>query len=217
VETPAPQLHLGPCACDANQMTMLFALALVAGSHLAIDFKSDLRTCGIEDTRAIVEHDEDVEDRETGISGSKPVSDDQMHCIAAAAARRGYFVEFADPALDARFAALSAPQMREAGRKAARDWLAEHNLLDKLPIYSRNEDLESFAIRVEHFCGFMPHVALQLSGPKRLTIASSVLLPPTSSGAKTECLFMALGANDLDSAGVSYGFLGNETSDPPVP
>ncbi len=198
-------------------MTMLFALALVAGSHLAIDFKSDLRACGIEDTRAIVEHDEDVEDRETGISGSKPVSDDQMRCVAGAAARRGYFVEFADPVLDARFAMLAAPQMREAGRKAARDWLADRNLLDKLPVYSRNEGLGSFAVRVEHFCGFTPHTALQLSGPERLTIVSSALLPPTSPATKSECLLMALGANGLDSAGVSYGFLGNETDDPPAP
>lgn len=196
---------------------MLLALALFAGSDLAIDFKSDLRACGIDETRAIVEHDEDIEDRETGISGSQPVSDDQMRCVAGAAARRGYFVEFADPILNGRFEALAAPQMREAGRKAARDWLAAHNLLDKLPVYNRDEGLDSFAVRLELFCGFTPHAALQLSGPKTLTIVSSALPLAPSRSAKAECLLMALGASDLDSAGVSYGFIGNETYEPPAP
>jgi hypothetical protein len=198
-------------------MTMFFALVLIAGADLAINFKSDLRACGVDETRAIVEHDEDTDDRETGISGSAPVPDDQMRCIAAAAARRGYFVEFADPALNARFAALAAPQMRDARRKFARDWLAEHNLLDKLPVYEGNEGLDGFAVRVEHLCGFAPHKALQSSGPKTLSIAPSALQPAPSAGAKAECLLMALGASDLDSAGVSYGFIGNETYDPPAP
>lgn len=196
---------------------MLLALALIAGSDLATNFKSDLRGCGIDETRAIVEHDEDIEDRETGISGSKSVPDDQMRCIAAAAARRGYFVEFADPTLNARFGALAAAQMREARRTFARDWLAGRNLLDKLPVYGRSEALDSFAVRVELFCGFAPHAALQSSGPKALTIVSSALQPAASSGAKTECLLMALGASDLDSAGVSYGFIGSETDDPSEP
>jgi len=196
---------------------MFFALALIAGSDLAANFKSDLRGCGIDETRAIVEHDENIEDRETGISGAKAVPDDQMRCIAAAAARRGYFIEFVDPALNGRFAALAAPQMREARRKFARDWLAEHNLLGKLPVYDSNEGLDSFAVRVELFCGFAPHAALQSSGPKTLTIVSSVLRRAPSPEAKVECLLMVFGASDLDSAGVSYGFIGNETYDPPAP
>jgi len=187
---------------------MLLALALLGGFNLAGDFKSDLRTCGIDEARAIVEHSDEPEDRETGIAGSAPVSDRQMSCIAGAAARREYFIEFADPALNKRFLNVVMTQMRETGRSMAREWLAQRDLLDKLPVF--DGDLASFAVRTEQLCGFAPHTGLRLLGPKSVTLADS--LRPDASN--VECLVMVFAATDLKE-GISFGFIGNEAYEPP--
>ncbi|MGN6818374.1 MAG: hypothetical protein ACTHJR_06840 [Sphingomonas sp.] len=191
---------------------MIFALALLASSSPVAHFRHDLHSCGIDDARAIVEHDEGPEDREAGIAGSAPVSDAQMKCIAAAAAQREYFVEFADPALSKRFIELTIAEQRESGRKIAREWLAQHHLLDKLPVLAPDEDLASFAVRMENFCGFAPHTGLQLLGPKSVTLAGQA----RPDAAKVECLVLAFGATDLRE-GMSFGLIGNETYQPSDP
>jgi hypothetical protein len=180
-------------------------------------FVADLCSCGIDEKRALVEYRDDLQDRETGVTGSEPMSDEQMGCLATVAATRGYYIEFADLTLNRRFAALYGPKLREAGRTAARQELAKRGLLETAPQFDAGQPLAVFAKRVEEFCGSKPGGLLKLRGTTALTIDPPALrkLPYKKVSDQIECVLFTVTAADLESNGISFGFIGNETYAPP--
>lgn len=210
VATPAPQLRLGEWRGAATKAIMLIVLALFAASDAAGAFKSDLRTCGVDQSRAIDDNEDDPENREVGVAGSSPVSDGQLSCLAAAAAKGAYFIEFADPNLNARFTKIAAARMAEAGRKMGRDWLAGHGLLGQLPSYEPGrETLGSYVGRLERLCGAAPGSALTVDSPKTIRLSFRPGDVQTA-----QCIPMALAASNLAQHGVIYGFIGNDVAQP---
>ncbi len=194
---------------------ILLALALGAAPDLADTFIGDLRVCGIDDKRAMVEYRDDPQNLEWGVDGAGAVTDQQMACLAKAAAKHGYYVEFANPDLNRRYMIAYEPFQRAAAEAMARDWLKAHGRLDGLPRYDSNrESLASFAARLEAFCGAAPHTVLQASGSKRLTFNAETFRPRFDGDDHAQCTIYAVEATNLEEQGVSFGFLGNEVADP---
>ena len=193
----------------------MFALAVLvlSLSDPMATLVDDLRSCGIDEKRALIDYRDDLQDRERGVTGAAPVSDEQMGCLATASATRGYYVEFADPSLNRRFAALYEPKLREAGRVAARQELAKRGLLDTAPALDDKQSLSVFAARVESFCGVRTTGLLKMTGPKILTIDPPTLkiMPDKDVSDQIECVLYTVQAADLAANGVSFGFIGNET------
>ncbi|MBN8813964.1 MAG: hypothetical protein J0J06_00795 [Sphingomonas sp.] len=198
---------------------MFVFAALLTIADPTATFIDDLRNCGIDETRALVEYRDDLQDRETGVGGSAPVSDQQMGCLAEAAAKHGYFVEFADPALNRRFSEIYRPKMGEVGMAAARQELAKRGLLEKAPKFDAGQPLPAYAGRVEHFCGAKPGSLLIATGATTLTIDPLALrkMPSKKASGQIECVLMTLIAADLEPKGMSFGFTGNEAYAPAQP
>ncbi|MEO5938118.1 MAG: hypothetical protein ABIQ43_03815 [Sphingomonas sp.] len=195
---------------------LAIAALFLSISDLTATFVGDLRGCGIDEKRALVEYRDDLQDRETGVAGSEPVSDEQIGCLAIAAATRGYHIEFADPSLNRRFAAVYEPKMREAGRIVARQELAKRGLLETAPQFEAGQPLAVFANRVEEFCGAKSGGLLKSRGTT-LTIDPRTLrkLPYKRASDQIECVLLTLSAADLEPNDVSFGFIGNEFYAPP--
>lgn len=195
---------------------MLIALALLFAAtddDAAALTRSDWRSCGVDETGLSSEYRPEAQDDETTAKGAPVISDEQMRCLARAAATHGYVIAFDDLTLSDRFAAAYEIAQREVARDQARAGLAAAGLLDRLPIYDpKSETLDGFVVRIERFCGARPRSVLKRTGPKFLTIDPPALRRGVSdrkASRQIACVMQALAANDLKASGVLFAFIGN--------
>jgi hypothetical protein len=194
---------------------MLLALALTL--QLSADAPAptrDFRACGIDAAGIQVEFSEELQDDVARVPSSATMTDDQLRCLAKAAVAQGDIIEFADPTLMTRFADIEGEALRMAGFADARRRLAALGLLDKLPVFDPARDkVTSFTKRLEVLCGAKPGSVLKQTGERSLTLDPAALrkgMRYARSGRQVECVTDAVIASDLDTAGISFGFIGNE-------
>lgn len=193
---------------------MLLALALQLSADATALMNADFRSCGIDQSRVMTDYRDDLQDGVAAVSGSAKVSDDQLQCLAKATVDHGYIIAFADAELNARFADKANKAFRESRLTYARGRLAAFGALDKLPVFDpKRESVDAFVSKVELMCGAKPRSVIRRISPTELAIDDRMLrrvMRDSRAGRQVECVQAVLGATDLDSAGVRFGFVGNE-------
>jgi hypothetical protein len=143
---------------------------------------SELATCGVASETVAVEYDSALDDFSFRIRRTPSVLDaSQLACIARLQVAGA--ISFEDPETEAKFRLAADIALMTKMREDARVWLAQHNLLEGLPVFDPTaSDLASYAQRLESHCGFPPGSALEVSGPKSLTIRHGLPDPGTLRG-----------------------------------
>jgi hypothetical protein len=144
---------------------------------------------------------------------SKP-QEPTLRCVYAAAAPRGYDVEFKDRIAHDAYWKLAFEEGRKKANAEGRRWLEERNLTAGMPLYRAGQtEIASFARAVESHCSIEPGSALKVAGPDALTLKWDVFDEFPVAADKSDdllCLMNVLAASDLAQGGVKFGFVGNE-------
>lgn len=136
-----------------------------------------------------------------------------LKCVYAAAAPRGFDVEFKDRLAHDAYWKLAFEEERKKANAEGRRWLEERNLTAGMPLYRAGQtDIAGFARAVESHCSIEPGSALEVAGPDLLTLRRDFFDFPVGTDRSNHlmCLMNVLAASDLAQGGVKFGFLGNE-------
>jgi hypothetical protein len=147
--------------------------------------------------------------------GKAPFTGRRLECVARASLRTYYYVQFDEAAIQKRYDPIYDRLEYTAETARARNWLAQRNLLAKLPLPERGKPLSNYAEAVETFCGIPKGTLLVARDAHSLTYAEGALGQITSRGiehaaaneAQSECVMAATSAADLRSRGVFFGFI----------
>lgn len=138
-----------------------------------------------------------------------------LRCVHAAAAPRGYDVEFKDRMAHQAYWKVAFEEGRKKADAAGRRWLEERNLTAGMPMFRAGQtEISAFARAVESHCSVEPGSALEVAGPDALTMRRDFFEIPVSEEKSDNllCLMNVLAASDLAQGGVKFGFVGNEAS-----
>ena len=169
--------------------------------------------CGISTGTMKVEDNAIFQGDVIRIRGVENPTEEQMRCVAEAALESSYFVFFDEP-LQQRFWKLYFDVQAETGLSAARQWLADRNLLDKLPPYAADGDLSDYGRRLEAFCGLEPGAYLEASPYGRILTpkppADWSVPPPSWPDEALTCV-----TSVTRVSGVDFGLIGNAAYESP--
>jgi hypothetical protein len=165
-----------------------------------------IAACGLNPDGIAIHYDAELQSDVISLSAASEVAEAHFECLWKTA--RGAIIEFADGGLGAKYDAFAEKRARAWMLSEAIGWLKAHNKFDGAPVYAAGDDLKAWAERVEGFCGMKPGEALELLGPRQMTMKPIDINGLTDP--RRECLFYVLALSDLESAGVEFGFIGNE-------
>lgn len=176
-------------------MGAMIALALLLATlEPDEDIADRVVRCGVDLARVSVE--------EIGISPDGPFSEihitmpdsavtsDHLACLVGLA-MAGHMIIFSDDATQSRFDPLDAAAWKKATEIRARDWLASHELLERLPVYDPAwQSVAAFATALETYCHAAPGT-LTVTRDGMLLLAAPGGQSAAAAQADFECLFNA--------------------------
>jgi hypothetical protein len=174
-----------------------------------------VRECGLSASSIHIRYDKLLEAYVIAFAKlrSKP-QEPVLRCVYAAAAPRGYEVEFKDRPIHDAYWKLAFEEGRKKADAEGRRWLAERNLIAAMPLFRAGQtEIAGFARAVESHCSVEPGSALEVAGPDALTMRRDFFdeFPVNEDKSdKLTCLMNVLGASDLAQGGVKFGLVGNE-------
>lgn len=136
------------------------------------------------------------------VPGIRDASENQLRCAAEVSLKTDYFISFRNP-LNRRYEAVYWPIAEGSGRVNAREWLARHGLLSKLPAYETGKtDALAYARKIEALCGAKGAFAVEQG---TLTLKSGSAGRPRLDTKTVDCLMNAQWASGLPT-----GFAGEQ-------
>jgi len=175
--------------------------------------------CGIARDQITTRYEDMLQDETATIATPGPaLTAPQLKCLVALT-MSGRIFAFTDPAAQARFDPLLRASGRQAAQREARQWLADHGLLGKLPAYDpARQSLADFGVSLEALCGIPPGTRLRAFNADTLSF-----IPPANldlddaSVTAFSCIVSATMGSNLEERGVTVGFIGNEQAGGPQP
>ena len=187
----------------------MIALALLLAALAPEESLADqVAACGVDRAQIRVEQDAHLQaEIATIATPDAALTEDLLGCLVDLAVT-GYFIEFADPMVTARFTPQVNATSRRVAVHAARLWLANRGLLQKLPFYDPEaQTLPQFTQALEAMCGIAPGTRLKPLGAHTVTFVG---LDKSGDDPALQCLFNAVVAADTDPEIVQFGITGNE-------
>lgn len=189
-------------------LTLALLLALATPDDGLAD---QIAHCGIALDQISVRHEDVMQDDVATIATpAAALTTPQLSCLAALS-MSGRVFAFSDPAAQKRFDPLVEAASRKAAIVEARQWLTDHGLIDRLPIYDpKRQPLAQFSVSLEALCDVMPGTRLRAHGNTMLE-----LLPPANFDmsdvelTRFQCTISASIAADPRGL-YTVGFIGNE-------
>jgi hypothetical protein len=173
---------------------------------------SQLRGCGIAESRVSLEYADAHQDFIVTVSGAG-FSDTQLECVVKMALKTGYFTNFPDKAARERFLPMWGEASRRQSVDDARQWLQDQGKLGSLPLFDPAKgSLSSYAQQLEAFCGVAPKLGLTVYNDTTLTPNIPDLDKLNDwpiSDEQFTCLMNAATGSNLHEHGIFFGFIGN--------
>jgi hypothetical protein len=163
--------------------------------------------CGVPADAIRIDDEPELQEDVVRVRPIGAIADDRLLCVARASLASAYYVFFED-SIQAHYWSLYWELHTEASRIAARQWLAERGLLEKLPTYDPKGDLAAYARRLERICGIKRGTFLEARGGD-LTIEPPKNRRDWPTNDAVICL-----SNAIETAGIPMGFIGREAEAP---
>jgi hypothetical protein len=139
------------------------------------------------------------------VPGIQDAPDDQLRCAAQVSIATDYYIDFRAP-LNRRYEQVYWPVAEGLGRADARQWLAKHGLLSKLPAYvpGKTDDL-TYARELEQLCGPQAKGAFAIE-QGALTVKAGSAAHPRTDARTLDCLMNAQWASGLPTSLADNGY-----------
>lgn len=193
----------------------MIALALLLATLAPDDGIADqIAHCGVARSQIESRYEPDLQDETATIATPGPaLTESQLKCLVGLTLS-GRILAFIDPAAQARFDPLFQVAARKAASQEARQWLAEHGLLDKLPVYDpARQTIAEYGASLESLCGVTPGTRLKASGANRLVFVPPANLDFDDAGSTAfQCIISAAFVADPEEKRFTLGIIGNEAT-----
>ncbi|WP_447952478.1 hypothetical protein [Sphingopyxis chilensis] len=167
----------------------------------------DLVRCGLDSAGLSISFDDELQSSVVTVARKAGGDASKFTCIRSAVWGK-VDLAFQDNKLASDYRSFEAVVGLAEAQWQARHWLAERDMLKKLPDFADGTPPERIIWGIEQFCSIEPGEALALYSPTLITLRPDFLQP--LGRPEFECLINVMMLIDLEKHGLEFGLIGNE-------
>ena len=170
--------------------------------------------CGVRAANIHIAYADELQSDVVSIKDLGGTDEGRLHCLRQAT-HPAYLVMIEAKDQRAAYFAYTDREERRQARAEAIEWLRDHQMLGRVPLYSSTKGLTEFARDLETACSVSPGSTLEAVEPNILTFRRGSLEQGVEAGAYETftCLRRMVAASYADEYDIRVAFIGNEAFD----